>query len=126
MTSSPPSDPKLTPLHRELAFWLALAMSLPGIAAVYVAAVDGVRSGSFDPGAFQSAFLALPVVAYLLARQYPRGKAAEAVGVQLAAEAHALGEGAFTPAPDEADDEGALVALPNVEQAEAIDAEGER
>lgn len=114
---------KLTPLHRELSFWLMLAMSLPGIIAVYVAAIDGVQSGSFDPGAFQSAFLALPVVAYLLARQYPRGKAAEGVGVQLAAETHVLGEAAFTPSDDELAEPGVFVSVPD---AEAVDAEAER
>lgn len=72
------TDTKLRPLLKELTFWLMLAMSLPGIAAVYIAAYSGVTTGSFDPAAFQSAFLALPIVAYLLTRQYPRGKSIEA------------------------------------------------
>lgn len=71
-------DTKLKPLYREVTFWIMVAMSLPGVVSVYAAAIDAVRSGVFDPVAFQSAFLALPIVAYLLARQYPRGKAVEA------------------------------------------------
>lgn len=80
-------DTKLKPLMRDLTFWIMAAMSLPGIVAVYAAAIDGVTTGSFDPGAFQSAFLALPLVGYLLAREYPRGKAVEAAPAALVASA---------------------------------------
>lgn len=77
-------DPKLKPLYHETTFWIMLAMSLPGIVSTYLAAWNAMQTGEFDPGAFQSAILALPIVGYLLARQYPRGKAAEAAGLVLA------------------------------------------
>lgn len=78
-------DTKLKPLYCEISFWVMMLMSLPGIVAIYIAAINGIQTGDFDPSAFQSAFLASPIIAYLLARQYPRGKAVEAFGTQAAA-----------------------------------------
>lgn len=79
-------DPKLKPLWQEVTFWLLSLISLPGIIALYKGAWDAIGQGTFSQDDFTLSAFALPVVAYLLTRQYPRGKAAEASGWMLAAQ----------------------------------------
>lgn len=83
--STYPTDPKLTPLLRERQFQGACIIGLPGLLYAYVEAFRAIVLGEpFNADGVALALSANPITLYLLARQYPRGKAAEAIGVQLA------------------------------------------
>lgn len=106
-------DPKLKPLWKEVTFWILSMISLPGIIALYAGAWDAIGAGTFKQEDFTLAAFALPVVAYLLSRQYPRGKAAESAGYMLAALA------ATTPQESNPDMTGKLT--PGLSEADPID-----
>lgn len=80
-----PTSPKLTSLLSERQFQAAVIVGLPGLVYGYVEAFQALFQGSpFDAAGVALALAANPITLYLAARQYPRGKAAEAIGVQLA------------------------------------------
>jgi hypothetical protein len=82
-----PTDPTLKPIHRDPTFWVLLVLSIPGLLAAFLAAAEGIRSGSFDPNDFYAAVFAAPIVIYLgIGREYARGKAVEATGRILTAQ----------------------------------------
>ncbi len=72
------TDTKLKALWADSTFWILLLISLPGVAAAMLTAWHAVASGTYDPQTFTASIMGLPIVAYLVARQYPRGKAIEA------------------------------------------------
>jgi hypothetical protein len=79
-----PQTAKLTPLLQERQFLAALLMGLPLLVYAYVEIARAIISGAaIDVAGVGVALAANPVTIYLAARQYPRGKAAEAIGVQL-------------------------------------------
>lgn len=89
-----PTDPTLTPLLKERQFLVAVLTGAPGILLAYALAalaIIEVLRGELDVegagvrlAAIGGLLTVNPITGYLLARQYPRGKAAEAVGAQLA------------------------------------------
>lgn len=80
-----PASPKLTSLLAERQFQAAVLVGLPALVYAYVQAFGAIFGGDpFDATAVTIALGANPITLYLVARQFPRGKAAEAVGVQLA------------------------------------------
>lgn len=89
--------PKLQPLLRERHFYAACVVGLPALVVAYVLAlriVGDVHSSEtidVEGVAFMLAGLgalltANPIVVYLVARQYPRGKSVEAIGAERAAD----------------------------------------
>lgn len=80
-----PNDPTLQPLLKERQFLAAVLVGLPGLAYAYAEAFNALVNGAaYDATAATLALAANPITLYLAARQYPRGKATEAVGVALA------------------------------------------
>lgn len=97
----PPTDPTLTPLLRERQFYAALLVGAPLLVFGYLEVARAILHGEpIDVAATIAAFSANPVTLYLAARQYPRGKAVEAVGQELALKP-AIDEDLDTPADDE-------------------------
>lgn len=86
MSDTAPTTPQLQPLLRERQFYAAAIIGLPGLAYAYVEAFRAiVQAEQFDAASVAIALAANPIVLYLLARQYARGKAVEAFGVTQAA-----------------------------------------
>ncbi len=105
-----PQDPTLTPLLKEHGFWAALIIGLPQLLMAYLHIFHGLQTGAdLNMTVLMAGLAANPVTLYLLARQYPRGKSAEALGVQLAA----------VPGPDQP---GAPIDITPQDMAEAQDA----
>lgn len=81
-----PVNTKLTPIYKEITFWVMLALSLPGITALYYEAAIAIMHHNFEAENFYVGAFALPIVLYLgVGRQYARGKAVEAHGLESAA-----------------------------------------
>lgn len=80
-----PTDPTLAPLLKERQFLAAVLVGLPGLAYAYAEAFTALFQGeAYNATGAAIALAANPITLYLAARQYPRGKAAEAVGAALA------------------------------------------
>lgn len=72
---------KLKELKADTTFWLLLAISLPGIVALWIDTIRAAMAGDIPNPDLQSLAMSSPIAIYLgIARQYPRGKAVEAFG----------------------------------------------
>ncbi len=88
-STKPTPDPTLTPLHREAGFLAALIVGLPALVFAYVLGWNLIEDAGSTPigdaAGTIAALVALlagnPITVYLTARQYPRGKSVEAVGM---------------------------------------------
>lgn len=80
-----PTTSKLTPVLQERQFWAAFLVGFPLLLFGYFEVFDALVHGAkLDVAGTIAAFTANPIVLYLAARQYPRGKAVEAHGVEAA------------------------------------------
>lgn len=76
------TTPHLKPLLTERAFWAAVIVGLPGVAYAYWESARAILYHTpFEVTVTAVALAANPITLYLAARQYPRGKAVEGVGV---------------------------------------------
>lgn len=97
-------DTKLKSLWSERGFLIALLMSLPGLVSLAVVTWEAIKAGQpIDSAALNATLAASPVGLYVIARQYPRGKAVEAAAPMLHAMPAPVQPGAALHDIDEAD-----------------------